>query len=106
MDPRKRMPGWGPAAAVAAAALLLLAPAILRGHGLFPTGSLWRFPPWTAFLPRTAGNPLLADQLLCFWPWRLFLRRELLAGHLPLWNPLIAGGLPFAGNVQAAMFFP
>ncbi len=57
-------------------------------------------------LPPTAGNGLLSDQLLDFWPWRLFLRSELLHGRFPLWNPLIAGGVPFAGCVQAAPFFP
>lgn len=93
-------------AAAALSALALIAPALLRGHGLFPTGSLWRFPPWNAVLPPGPGNGLLSDQLLYFWPWRLFLHREILAGHLPLWNPLIAAGLPFLACVQAAPLFP
>lgn len=90
----------------AAAALALIAPALLSGEGMFPTGSLWRFAPWSAVLPRGPGNGLLSDQLLYFWPWRLFLHRELLSGHFPLWNPLISAGVPFLGCVQAAVFFP
>lgn len=107
MDPKRRradMTFW--ALAIGGAALALLLPALIRGEGLFPTGSLWRVPPWNALLPRTRGNGLLVDQLLEFWPWRLFLRSELLSGRFPLWNPLIAAGVPFAGCVQAAPFFP
>ncbi|HXS99097.1 MAG TPA: hypothetical protein VN915_00310 [Elusimicrobiota bacterium] len=104
-----RRPGSGrafAALAVGGSVLALLAPALRRGEGLLPVGSLWRVPPWNAVLPPQAGNGLLSDQLLNFWPWRLFLRAELLQGRFPLWNPLIAGGVPFAGCVQAAPFFP
>ena len=94
------------AATAAAAALALPWPALARGEGLLPVGSLWRFPPWNAVLPPGPGNGLLVDQLLNFWPWRLFLRAELLSGHFPFWNPLIAGGVPFVACVQAAPFFP
>lgn len=84
----------------------LLLPAVLRGEGLLPVGSLWRVPPWNAFLPPSTGNGLLVDQLLQFWPWRLFLRSELFAGRFPFWNPLILCGVPFAANPQTAVFFP
>ena len=94
------------ALAVGGTVLALLLPAMLRGEGLFPVGSLWRVPPWNAVLAPAPGNGLLSDQLLNFWPWRLFMRAELLHGRFPLWNPLIAGGVPFAGCVQAAPFFP
>ncbi|OGR49298.1 MAG: hypothetical protein A2X37_10205 [Elusimicrobia bacterium GWA2_66_18] len=103
MDPERRRID---AVWLAAAALALVAPALLRGHGLFPTGSLWRFAPWTSVLPHGPGNGLLSDQLLYFWPWRLFLHREVLSGHFPAWNPLIAAGVPFAACAQAAAFFP
>lgn len=94
------------AAAVAAAALALVSPALLSGQGLFPVGSLWRFPPWNSVLAPGSGNGLLVDQLMEFWPWRLFQQGEMLAGRFPFWNPLIAGGVPFAACVQAAPFFP
>ncbi|MFI5363415.1 MAG: hypothetical protein ACHQ49_15720 [Elusimicrobiota bacterium] len=94
------------ALAVAGAALALIFPALPPGRGLLPVGSLWRVPPWNAVLPPTAGNGLLSDQLLNFWPWRIFLREQMMRGRFPLWNPLIAGGVPFAGCVQAAPFFP
>ena len=107
MDPKQgRRERLFAALAVGAAVLALLLPALLRGEGLLPVGSLWRVPPWNAVLPRSSGNGLLVDQLLEFWPWRLFLRSELLAGRFPFWNPLIASGVPFAGCAQAAPFFP
>ncbi|MDE2491433.1 MAG: hypothetical protein KGM24_11325, partial [Elusimicrobia bacterium] len=107
MDPKRgREPFWPVAAAVAAAAFALIAPALRRGDGLLPVGMLWRVPPWNAVLPPTPGNGLLSDQLLAFWPWRLFLRSQLLAGHFPLWNPLIDCGAPFLANVQAAVLYP
>jgi hypothetical protein len=107
MDPKRRRADLAfLALAVGGAVLALLAPALIRGEGLLPVGSLWRVPPWNAVLPATPGNGLLSDQLFNFWPWRLFLRSEMLRGRFPLWNPLSAGGVPFAGCVQAAPFFP
>ncbi len=103
-DPR-RSDALYAVAAVAAAALALLAPVALRGEGLLPAAALGRYAPWSRFLPPGLGA-LWSDPLLEFWPWRLFLRAQLLSGHLPLWNPLIEAGVPFAGCVQAAMFFP
>lgn len=105
-DDRRRRDLAFAAAVVAGAVLALVAPALLRGEGLLPVGSLWRVPPWSAVLPPGAGNGLLSDQLLDFWPWRLFLRSELLSGRFPFWNPLILCGVPFAANPQTAAFFP
>ena len=102
----RRKDGVFCAATSALSALSLLAPALLRGEGLMAVGMLWRVPPWTAVLKAQAGSGVLADQLLYFLPWRQFLREELLAGRLPLWNPYLLGGVPFAACVQAAPFFP
>ncbi len=107
MDPKRRRADLAfLALAIGGATLALLGPAVLRGEGLLPVGLLWRVPPWNAVLPPGPGNGLLSDQLFNFWPWRLFLRSELLHGRFPLWNPLSAAGVPFAGCVQAAPFFP
>lgn len=62
-------------------------------------------PPWNQTM-HGQPDPLLQDQALQFWPWRLFLWSELRAGRLPGWNPLNAAGVPFAGLVSAAPFFP
>ncbi len=39
---------------------------------------------------------------LYFLPMTSFLRENLLAGHLPLWNPLVLCGTPFVGNPQTS----
>ncbi len=93
------------AAVVAAAVALFLAPVLLRGRGLFPAGALALYAPWSRYFPPGRGA-LWSDPVLEFWPWRLFLRAQILSGRLPLWNPLIEAGVPFAGCAQAAMFFP
>ena len=41
-----------------------------------------------------------------FLPFSLFLQDEVLAGRLPLWNPLTYSGHPFLADVQAAVFYP
>jgi hypothetical protein len=46
------------------------------------------------------------DVLLYFLPATEFLRRELLAGRIPLWNPYVLCGQPFVGNPQASVFYP
>lgn len=92
--------------AAAAAALALIGPALLRGEGLLATAALWRVPPWNAVLPARLGAGLLADQLLYIAPWRQFMREEFLLGRFPLWNPFILAGVPFAGCLQAAAFYP
>lgn len=41
-----------------------------------------------------------------FLPFSLFLRNELVAGRLPLWNPYTFAGHPFLADIQAAVFYP
>ena len=41
-----------------------------------------------------------------FLPFSLFLRNELLAARLPLWNPSTFAGHPFLADIQAAVFYP
>ncbi|MBI2387561.1 MAG: YfhO family protein [Elusimicrobia bacterium] len=100
--PRRTTLYW----ASASAALALIGPALLRGEGLLATAALWRVPPWNAVLPPRLGAGLLADQLLYLAPWRQFMREGFLAWDLPLWNPFILAGVPFAACIQAAPFHP
>ena len=43
---------------------------------------------------------------LYFLPMQVFLRHNLSAGRLPLWNPLILCGTPYAGNPQTWPLYP
>ncbi|MDO8670925.1 MAG: hypothetical protein Q7O66_05775, partial [Dehalococcoidia bacterium] len=47
------------------------------------------------------GTPLLQ-----FFPWRSFAVASYLAGEVPLWNPYLGNGAPFAANWQSAVFYP
>ena len=33
-------------------------------------------------------------------------RERILAGHLPLWNPHVFGGMPYHTNPEAMLFYP
>ncbi len=41
-----------------------------------------------------------------FHAFGLFQAREIAAGHLPTWSPGSYGGVPFAADTQAAVFYP
>ncbi len=53
-------------------------------------------------------NLILArgDTFLYFYPYWDYRAQELLAGHLPLWNPYLFMGAPFLANPQAGVFYP
>lgn len=63
--------------------LLLYAPVYLTGKAIY----------W--------GTPLLQ-----FAPWWAQASRTLLAGDLPLWNPLLGMGAPLLANYQSALLYP
>lgn len=59
-------------------------------------------------------SPLLLTGKVLFWgtpflqftPWRDLAWKEIAAGQLPLWNPLVGMGAPLAANYQSALFYP
>ena len=71
-------------------AALLLGPAVLH-------------PGWALMPPRSP----FSDLLISHWPNAEFLRRSLFQFHqLPLWNPSILGGAPFAADPLAGLWYP
>jgi len=60
------------------------------------------------FWPQIVGGRVLywGDIGLYFAPMEGFLRENLRAGRVPLWNPLIYCGTPYAGNPQAWPLYP
>lgn len=89
---------------IAGAVGLLLHQALILGKVLVPADGIFLFPPWRGL--GAASNPLLVDQFLTLQPMRHFIRESLLAGDLPLWNPLIACGVPLLASMQAGVLFP
>ena len=49
-----------------------------------------------------AGTDLTRYFVYC----REFGAAQMRQGHIPLWNPHLCGGTPFAGNWQSALFYP
>ena len=47
-----------------------------------------------------------ADLTRYFVYCREFGAAQMRQGHIPLWNPHVCGGTPFAGNWQSALFYP
>jgi len=97
--------------------LVFLVPvALCFGKGMTGTGTMIPLDilyglvaPWSQHPPvpdLKVVNPVISDQVFQFEPWAEFARQELTAGRLPLWNPFVAGGVPFAANPQAALFYP
>lgn len=60
---------------------------------------------WRAEL-LSSGVPLLGNLLLYFHPLYEQTTRQLVAGHLPLWNPLEALGVPLLADPQAGALAP
>jgi hypothetical protein len=76
--------------AIPAMALVFLWPLVA-----YPAGVL--FPPKSDY----------TDLLVTHWPDALWLRRAVLEYHeLPLWNPAILGGQPFAADPLAGVWYP
>jgi hypothetical protein len=54
-----------------------------------------------AMMPSGGGD--LASFL---YPMYGFASQSLKAGHLPLWNPYLFSGMPFAADIQSGLFYP
>jgi hypothetical protein len=89
------------------AAVALLGPALVLPDGVpSPAASLAHDPPWQGVADPAAGNDNLRDVTYQVEPWLLFMRRELRAGRLPLWDPYQSAGAPFWSNGSSAPLFP
>jgi hypothetical protein len=83
---------------------VFLSPALLTGFHLFP-GDLIEA---TAVVGRPAPvhNPSVSDAAEQFFPYLTFLRSEVAAGRLPLWNPYVLNGTPFVATTVSAALSP
>ncbi|NPV07598.1 MAG: oligosaccharide flippase family protein [Anaerolineae bacterium] len=85
-------------------------PVVFGGRTLVPADNLLAWEPWRSAAPAGASlvphNELLSDLVLENYVWKLFLRRCLDQGELPLWNPLIFTGVPFLAAGQHSALYP
>lgn len=92
------------------AAMAILAPQTLGGRSLVPFDALRGDPVFKGAL-EDAGvtgtqNGLVADLVFQNLVWKRFGGDELAAGRPPLWNPYLAGGLPFLAAGQHGLLYP
>ncbi|MEO7970210.1 MAG: YfhO family protein, partial [bacterium] len=64
--------------------------------------------PLIYFFPATRGNLIISpdDGVIFNIPIRVAVANIIRAGHLPLWNPYVFGGMPLFGAAQAGVLFP
>ena len=90
--------------------LCLFAPQTLGGRTLIPTENLYQYEPWHGERHEVGApqphNALLSDLVLQNYNWQLFIREQLQAGELPLWNPYQFAGQPFFAAGQASVLYP
>ena len=58
------------------------------------------------YLPPFKGVHLFSDIEVYHYPLQRYTFQALKEGRLPQWDPSMYCGMPFAGNVQAALFYP
>lgn len=106
--PRKR--GAAVAFTLVLLVLIVYGEGLLPGRTMIPLDTIQAYiPPWNQdpeVSNLVVNNPILTDQVLQFEPWAEFMRQEIAAGRIPLWNPYVAGGVPFVANPQTAVFYP
>ena len=99
---------WIPLLLVAVMVLLTLGGPLLGRSVLHASDVLQVYSPWKAdappgFVPR---NTMTSDTVDATVPVRIEWRRRALAGDLPLWTDLQAGGAPLASIPNASAFSP
>ena len=87
-------PGDSPRVRVLLCAGLFLVPALL----LLPGANGFPFPPYPA---------AYSDMTVAHYPYGHYLQTALLKWHtIPMWNPLLFSGAPFAANPLAGLWYP
>jgi hypothetical protein len=90
-------------AGVVIAGVLVLVPALVHGTFLGPYDILQNTGLNT--VPNVkVHNSTLLDQISLFIPWTNLVWTQVHQGHLPLWNPYSALGMPLAFNWESAPF--
>ncbi len=80
---------------------------VFRDEVFLSADALWNFEPWKSIAshPVKVKNGLMMDSIQTYYPAYVFSSRWLHGGHVPLWNPHIMCGVPFAAAGQG-LFYP
>lgn len=87
--------------------MAVLSPALALPDGIPSSAArLALFTPWTETGPAPPNDTMHFDVAWQIQPWLLYLRSELRAWRLPMWNPYQFAGMGFWSNGQSAPLFP
>jgi len=102
------MKWWAAIAIVVAFTAIEYGPVFLSGRVPFPATIVNGFPPYVDEFPQGTPKPLanIGDIVTSFYPYHALAARGFRQGSLPLWDPNMLSGAPFAGNTQSALFYP
>lgn len=89
-----------------AALALWLWPSVFGGKVLVPLDIVAHNPPHVAGTDKPVHNALIGDMVFENYTWKLFQRRALEHGELPLWNPAAFCGHPLYTTGQTSTFYP
>src|SRR4051812_32228850 len=92
-----------------ALAVCVISPSLLTGKVMSPNDLVYFTDPFAAEKPAgltRPSNPAVKDATAFIIPDLYAARQQIRAGHLPLWNPSIAGGRPLLGSQQSAPLYP
>ena len=73
----------------------------LGALALATVGFFWRLLFTSVWMPADGG-----DLLSFLFPLYRFAAQSLKGGEVPLWNPYLYGGAPFAADIQTGLFYP
>ncbi len=77
---------------------------------LIPVDVLHSYYPWKADVAQSGiaapQNELMSDMALQNLGWKELVKRSILSGELPLWNPYMMSGIPLLGEGQVAALYP
>ncbi len=74
---------------------------VLGALALATVGFFWRLLFTPVWMPADGG-----DLLSFLFPLYHFAAQSLKGGEMPLWNPYLYGGAPFAADIQTGLFYP
>ncbi len=90
--------------------LALLAPVTLGNRTLIPADNVFQWQPWQSYAEAygvaVPHNELVSDLLLQNLAWKRFILQGLHNREIPLWNPYLFAGAPFAATGQHSMYYP
>ena len=108
---RRRLPDFLIVALLFILPLIMFWQQTLGGKTLLPTENLYQYEPYATYreeagAPEIPHNHLLSDLVLQNYQWKSFIRSNIDAGEIPLWNPHQFSGIPFMAAGQQSTLYP